>query len=53
VAVDLDRDALVRVADPVIEDLGVHPAVEGERRTGVPDVVQPRIHRTPPGPPVG
>ena len=41
VTVDLHRDALARVADPVADDLGVHPGVQRERGVGVPDVVQP------------
>jgi hypothetical protein len=41
VPVDLNRDALVRVPDPVAGDLCVDAAVQRERRVGVPDVVQP------------
>jgi hypothetical protein len=41
VPVDLHRDALVRVADAVADDLCVDAAIQRERRVGVADVVQP------------
>lgn len=41
VTVDLHRDPLVGVPNPVTDDLRVNTAVQCERCVGMPDVVQP------------
>ncbi len=44
-AVDLERDSRVGVADPITKDLGLDAGVERQRRVRMPHIVEPN----PPG----